>query len=82
MSSLPSISGLFSPLGPDFCLWFYFLSVAAFVLFFFILLTAVVVGITQKKGFMFYYLAFLGSLGYLFFYLQNRILFSMCQKSL
>ena len=82
MSNYPSMNGLFSPLGPDFCLWFYFLSVAAFVFFSFIIVVALFVGITKKKGFMFYYLAFMGALGYLFFYLQNRILFSMCQKTL
>lgn len=82
MSALPSLGGLFSPLGPDFCLWFYLLSVVAIVFFVFIIVTGIIIGIQKKKGAMFYLLLFTGALGYLFFYLQNRILFSMCQKSL
>lgn len=82
MTQFPAVGGIFSPLGPDFCLWFYLLSVAAFLLFFFMIVTSVWVGITQKKGIEFYVLVFSGALGYLFFYLQNRILFSMCVKTL
>lgn len=74
---------LFGPLSPEYCIWFYFLSI--FSLFFFALaiLTALFLGFKEKKtNPMFYFSTFLGSLAYAFFYFQNRLLYSMCAKAL
>jgi len=66
----------------DFCLWFYFLSVLGFVLLFISVLSALFVGISKKKDFSFYVQMFFVALGYAIFYFQNRLLYSMCAKSI
>jgi hypothetical protein len=74
---------LFSPLANrDFCLWFYFLSIAGFVLLAIAVLSAIFIGISKKKDFSFYVQMFFLSLGYLVFYFQNRLLYSMCSKTM
>ena len=74
---------LFSPLANrDFCLWFYFLSIAGFVFLIVSVLSAIIVGIRARKDSGFYIQMFLLSLGYFIFYFQNRLLYSMCAKSM
>ncbi len=68
----------FGPLGKQYCLYFYILSVIGLIFVFIVLGGALVMGITKRKGFEFYLSAILGSLGYAIFYFQNRLLYSMC----
>ena len=68
----------FGPLGKQYCLYFYILSVIGLVFVFIVLAGALVVGVSKRKGFEFYLSAILGSLGYAIFYFQNRLLYSMC----
>ena len=71
----------FSPLGKQYCMYFYFLSVIGLVFVAIVLTSALFIGITKKKGFEFYLSAIIGSLGYAIFYFQNRLLYSMCISS-
>ena len=68
----------FSPLGKQYCMYFYILSVIGLVFVFIVLLSGLIIGITKKKGFEFYLSAIIGSLGYAILYFQNRLLYSMC----
>ena len=68
----------FSPLGKQYCMYFYLLSVIGLVFVFIVLASGLIIGITKKKGFEFYLSAIIGSLGYAIFYFQNRLLYSMC----
>ena len=77
-----NISTIFSPLDKDFCMYFYYLSVFGFALLIFTLLSAILVTILKKKSFDFVLQMILLSLGYFIFYFQNRLLYSMCVKSL
>ena len=72
---------LFSPLGKQYCLYFYILSVIGLVFVAVVLFSAVVIGVSKKKGLEFYFAAIMGSLGYAIFYFQNRLLYSMCVGS-
>jgi uncharacterized membrane protein len=72
---------LFSPLGKQYCLYFYILSVIGLVFVAVVLFSAVVIGVSKKKGLEFYFAAIIGSLGYAIFYFQNRLLYSMCVSS-
>ena len=77
------VASLFAPFqNHDLCLWFYFLSVAGFVLLVFALITGIYYGITQKKNSGFYFTLFLAATWYLIFYFQNRLLYTMCAKSI
>ena len=71
----------FSPLGKQYCMYFYFLSVIGLVFVAIVFISAIIIGIMKKKGFEFYLSAIIGSLGYGIFYFQNRLLYSMCVGS-
>lgn len=77
-----SISDVFSPLAKDYCIYFYYLSVLGFASFIFILISTVGIMITKKKGWDFvFHMVFLSLVNFMF-YFQNRLLYSMCVKSL
>lgn len=69
---------LFSPLSREFCLWFYYLSIIGFVFLAITLFSAIVIGITKKKGGDYYMTMLMVSFSYFIFYFQNRLLYSMC----
>lgn len=75
-------TNLFGPLSRDYCLYFYLLS--AIGLFFFVvsIIGILYVGFSKGKGFDFYLPAVISSLAYFVIYLQNRLLFTMCSKTL
>ena len=72
---------LFSPLGKEYCMYFYILSVIGLVFVAIVLVSALMIGISKKKGLDFYFAAIMASLGYVVFYFQNRLLYSMCISS-
>jgi len=77
-----NINDIFAPFqNHDLCLWFYFLSVAGFVLFVFAVVSGLYFGITQKKNASFYLSIFFVSIWYLIFYFQSRLLYTMCVKT-
>jgi hypothetical protein len=71
----------FSPLGKEYCLYFYILSVIGLIFVAVVLFSAVIIGVSKRKGLDFYFAALMGSLGYAVFYFQNRLLYSMCIAS-
>lgn len=73
---------LFGPLGKNFCLYYYFLSVIGFVLLVFITISTLYIGITKRKDGAFYLQMFMISFVYIMLYFQNRLLHSMCINSL
>jgi hypothetical protein len=77
-----TFSDLFGPLKQEYCLWFYYLSVIGFVFLVLVLVSGIVVGIMGKKPLSYYYFVFIGALGYFIFYFQNRLLYTMCHKTL
>jgi hypothetical protein len=69
---------LFGPLSPDYCLYFYFLSIFGFVLLTVFLVSTLLYGIMRRKGIDFYIGSLGIAIGYAIFYFQNRLLHSMC----
>ena len=73
---------LFGPLDVRYCDYFLILSIIGFVLLVILLLSSLVVGISNKEGAGFYMQVLSVSLGYVILYFQNRLLNSMCVASL
>ena len=76
------IQNTFGPLNQSYCDWFFILSVLGFVMLVVLLLSALFVGISKKKGIDFYLQVLSIALGYGIFYFQNRLLHTMCVSSL
>lgn len=74
---------LFGTLSKDYCWYFYALSVAGFVLMI-LVVGSVILEIVNKRKVDWASLTkyIILTLGYFMYYLQNRILYSMCVKSL
>lgn len=77
------IQSLFTPYdNADLCLWFYFLSIYFFTLLIVSIVATIIMAITSKKiNFVFIIYTLIASLTYGFVYFQNRLLYSMCVKS-
>lgn len=74
---------LFTPFqNHDLCLYFYFLSVIGFIFLVLSVITGIWFGVTKKKDSEFYIQIMLVSLGYFIFYFQNRLLYTMCSKTI
>ena len=76
------IDSLFGPLSKTYCFYFYLLSFGGLFVLIVYTLATLFVGISKKKGPMFYLYAFSVCLVYGMFYLQNRLLYNMCSHSL
>jgi|694.fasta_scaffold02705_14 hypothetical protein len=77
-----STFSIFGPLTKEYCIWFYLLSVVGFVLLVLLLVSGLFIGLSKGKNTEYYYYLLMGSLAYGIFYFQNRLLYSMCIKSL
>lgn len=75
------LTSVFGPLGKDYCLYFYLLSMVGFFLLALLLVTSLMVGISQRKGIDFYFQMLTIGIGYAILYFQNRLLHSMCVGS-
>ncbi len=75
-------SNLFGTISGDYCVYFYLLSVMGLVFFVLAIVGTLYIGISKNKGFDFFVPAAVQSLAYFLIYLQNRILFNMCAKTL
>jgi hypothetical protein len=73
---------LFGPISKDYCLYFYILSVIGLVFFALALFGAVYVGMSKGKGVDYFIPAIAASFVYFLTYLQNRLLYNMCAKTL
>lgn len=77
-----TMQNLFGPLSKEYCLYFYIISIFCFVFACVIIVMMLFIGITKRKGMDFYFIMISGALGYGIYYLQNRILHSMCIGSI
>ena len=75
-------SNLFGPISRDYCLYFYLLSIIGLVFFAIAIFGAVYVGLSKGKGAEYFIPTLLSSFIYFFAYLQNRLLYNMCAKTL
>jgi hypothetical protein len=73
---------IFGPLPKDYCVLFYYLSILGFVWFVIALSLFTNMAISKTRDVSFYISAILALVGYGVFYLQNRLLHSMCTNSL
>jgi hypothetical protein len=70
-----------APFSDEYCAFFYYLSIIGYILF----ILGIGVGIYQlfsKKKLISYNQLIMAVFGYFIFYFQNRLLYSMCIKSL
>jgi hypothetical protein len=74
------VDSLFGPLGPQYCEYFLYLSIFGFALMVMVIISSLYVGITKKLGAKFYINMVLVTILYFVFYLQNRLLYTMCSK--
>ena len=73
---------LFTPLtNIDFCLYFYILSVFFFISLFFAVISFLYLALTKRQNASFYLLMVYAAAFHLVYYFQNRLLYSMCVKS-
>lgn len=73
---------LFGPLSKNYCFYFYILSVFGLISLILLVLSSLFIGISQKKGSLFYVQMISVAVVYGMIYLQNRLLFNMCSHSL
>lgn len=73
---------VFGPISKEYCLYFYILSVIGLVLFAIAVFGAVYVALAKNKGLEYFVPALMASLAYFIAYLQNRLLYNMCAKTL
>lgn len=82
MYNMNIANDVFGPIGREYCLYFYILSVFNILLWVMVLIGIVFYGMSKRLGIEFYFISFLYSLGLFFAYLQNRLLFNMCGNTL
>lgn len=73
---------LFGPLPKEYCALFYYLSVLGFVWLVVALALFISMAVSKRRDASFFISALLALVGYGVFYLQNRLLHSMCAHSL
>lgn len=76
------MNSLFGAISKEYCLYFYLLSVVGLFFFVLALFFAVYAGLSKGKNLEYFLPAIGGSLAYFFIYLQNRLLYNMCAKTL
>jgi hypothetical protein len=69
---------LFSPLGKEYCAYFYILSVFGLVSFCMFLFGSILYGFQKKQDVGYYMHALMLSSTFIVAYFQNRLLYSMC----
>lgn len=78
----PPFPDIFGPIGKNYCLWFYILAFVSFFIFILSIIVFLYIGITGKQGIKFYLYGSVLAFTYFVMYLQSRLLFNMCRKSL
>lgn len=68
----------FTPLGKEYCVYFYYLSVIGFAFFWLALISGLYMGIMQKEKPGFYMQIAMICITYLIVYFKSRLLYSMC----
>jgi hypothetical protein len=75
-----NLQSLFSPLGKEYCMYFYWLSVIGFFFFWVLLLSGIVVGIKSKMPAAHYLHLGMICISYALLYFQSRLLYSVCMR--
>jgi hypothetical protein len=75
-------SVIVGPIGREYCLYFYIMSIVAVVSAALVFIPAVYWGLTHKEGIKYFLMAFANIILFLLAYLQNRLLYNMCGKTL
>lgn len=76
------IDSLFGPLSKSYCFYFYLITIFFVISLVLLVITTLFIGITKKKGFMFFLQIIPVAVLYGMMYLQNRLLYNMCSNSL
>ena len=76
--TIPLLDYLFGPLDSEYCLYFYVLSVLAFLTFFMIIVGSVIMLLTGKLDSKVAVPLIFSALMYFVSYFQSRLLYSMC----
>jgi hypothetical protein len=76
------MDNLFGPLSGEYCYYFYFLSIFTFALFLMVIVGGLYAGLSKGKDLGFYASVLGGSLMYFIVYFVNRLMYSICKKSL
>ena len=69
-----SMNNLFGPLGREYCVWFYYLSVLGFILLVLFLVGGLYVALTKRVSTAYFAAMLSPALAYAIFYFQNRLL--------
>ena len=72
----------FGPLGKEYCIWFYFLSIVSFISLLIFIIPAFIYGLTKKKDLGYFLNIIIGSLNLFIAYFVNRLLHSMCMGTM
>ncbi len=81
MNSVTSLDTLFGPLNKNYCFYFYILSVFGLISLVLLVITTLFVGVSTRKSGSFYMQMLSVAVIYGMMYLQNRLLFNMCNNS-
>jgi hypothetical protein len=73
---------IYGHLSKEYCVYYYILSIIGFILLIIVILSALVIGITKRKNSRFYMEMFMLCIPYALMYFTNRLLYSMCSRSL
>jgi hypothetical protein len=76
------MDNVFGPLSGEYCYYFYFLSILTFAIFLMVIVGGLYTGLSTGKGLGFYASVIGGSLAYFIVYFVNRLMYSICKKSL
>lgn len=82
MNSLSNADSLFGPLNKNYCFYFYALGVVGLISLVLLVITTLFIGISSKRTGAFYFQMLSVAVVYGMMYLQNRLLFNMCNNSL
>jgi len=74
-----SLDALFGPLGKEYCLYFYALSLFGLVSLVILVISALVMISNRRRGGAFYVQMLSAAVAYGILYLQNRLLYNMCR---
>lgn len=74
------LQSLFTPLGKEYCMYFYWLSVIGFAFFWILLLSGIVAGIKSRMPMAHYLHLGMICISYALLYFQSRLLYSMCMN--
>jgi uncharacterized membrane protein len=72
------LNALFGPLSKEYCYYFYALSLFGLVSLVLLIISAIVMIASKRRGGAFYVQMLSAAFAYTILYLQNRLLFNMC----